>query len=156
MWEAFSGRVPQPEPGPLQAHHTSSVVDTKDALTVRCQRGRCGPARSRAPVTGRSPLLRRARRDRRRGSGCSTTPSALSAKQRRPAAAFVECEVGGQVLWGRHRHQHGDRIAEGGPVRSQPRKPQLADIQAHPGPPSRPTTRYGTRVLQLYGVPYIG
>ena len=66
MWAAFSAEYLAPGRVALQAHHTSSVVDAKDALSVEVSVDGDGP-----PDRGRGQradlrVLRRARLDRRR------------------------------------------------------------------------------------------
>ena len=75
MWAAFSAEYLAPGRVALQAHHTSSVVDSQGRAERGGQRGRRrAPDRGRR-ATGRSP--RSATRSARSGStsACSTTPS---------------------------------------------------------------------------------
>ena len=100
MWEAFSAEYLSPGRVALQAHHTSSVVDTKDALTVEVSVEGAG---RQIEGTGNGPIS--AFCDALGAIGVEVrvldyTEHALSAGSDAQAAAFVECEVGGQVLWG--------------------------------------------------------
>ena len=106
----------------LQAHHTSSVVDAKDALTAEISVD--GQARQ-IEGTGNGPIS--AFCDALGSLGIEVrvldyAEHALSAGSDAQAAAYVECEVGGRRLVGRRRrHQHGDRLAAGRAVGGQPR-----------------------------------
>jgi 2-isopropylmalate synthase len=100
MWEAFSAEYLTPGRVVLQAHHTSSVVDAKDALTVEVSVD--GAARQ-IEGAGNGPIS--AFCDALGSIGTEVrvldyTEHALSAGSDAQAAAFVECEVGEQVLWG--------------------------------------------------------
>jgi 2-isopropylmalate synthase len=100
MWEAFSAEYLTPGRVALQAHHTSSVVDTKDALTVEVSVdgvGRQIEGAGNGPISAFCDALGSI------GVGVRVldyTEHALSAGSDAQAAAFVECEVGEQVLWG--------------------------------------------------------
>jgi 2-isopropylmalate synthase len=100
MWEAFAATYLAPGPVALEAHHTSSVVDAKDALTVDVRVD--GQARQIEGV-GNGPIS--AFCDALGSLGTAVrvldyTEHALSAGSDAQAAAYVECEVGGQTLWG--------------------------------------------------------
>jgi 2-isopropylmalate synthase len=100
MWEAFSAEYLSPGRVALQAHHTSSAVESKDALTVEVSvdgAGRQIEGAGNGPISAFCDAL---------GSiGVQVrvldyTEHALSAGSDAQAAAYVECEVGGEVLWG--------------------------------------------------------
>jgi 2-isopropylmalate synthase len=100
MWEAFSAEYLSPGRVALQAQHTSSAVDAKDALTVEV---RVDGAGRQIEGAGNGPIS--AFCDALSSIGIEVrvldyTEHALSAGSDAQAAAFVECEVGGQVLWG--------------------------------------------------------
>jgi len=100
MWEAFSAEYLSPGRVALQAHHTSSVVDTKDALTVDVSvdgAGRQIEGAGNGPISAFCDALGAVGVEVR---VLDYTEHALSAGSDAQAAAFVECEVGGQVLWG--------------------------------------------------------
>jgi 2-isopropylmalate synthase len=100
MWEAFSAEYLSPGRVALQAHHTSSVVDTKDALTVDVSvdgAGRQIEGAGNGPISAFCDALGAIGVEVR---VLDYTEHALSAGSDAQAAAFVECEVGGQVLWG--------------------------------------------------------
>jgi 2-isopropylmalate synthase len=100
MWEAFSAEYLTPGRVALQAHHTSSVVDAKDALTVEVSVdgvGRQIEGAGNGPISAFCDALGSI------GVGVRVldyTEHALSAGSDAQAAAFVECEVGERVLWG--------------------------------------------------------
>jgi len=100
MWEAFSAEYLTPGRVALQAHHTSSAVDAKDALTVEVSVDGVG---RQIEGVGNGPIS--AFCDALGSIGVEVrvldyTEHALSAGSDAQAAAFVECEVGEQVLWG--------------------------------------------------------
>jgi len=100
MWEAFSAEYLTPGRVALQAHHTSSAVDAKDALTVEVSVNGVG---RQIDGVGNGPIS--AFCDALGSIGVEVrvldyTEHALSAGSDAQAAAFVECEVGEQVLWG--------------------------------------------------------
>ena len=100
MWEAFSAEYLSPGRVALQAHHTSSAVESKDALTVEVSVDGAG---RQIEGTGNGPIS--AFCDALGSIGIEVrvldyTEHALSAGSDAQAAAFVECEVGGEVLWG--------------------------------------------------------
>jgi 2-isopropylmalate synthase len=100
MWEAFSAEYLSPGRVALQAHHTSSAVESKDALTVEVSVDGAG---RQIEGTGNGPIS--AFCDALGSIGVEVrvldyTEHALSAGSDAQAAAYVECEVGGDVLWG--------------------------------------------------------
>ena len=100
MWEAFLAEYLSPGRVALQAHHTSSAVESKDALTVEVSVDGAG---LQIEGTGNGPIS--AFCDALGSIGVEVrvldyTEHALSAGSDAQAAAFVECEVGGEVLWG--------------------------------------------------------
>jgi 2-isopropylmalate synthase len=100
MWEAFSAEYLAEGPATLLAHHTSSVVDAKDALIVELQLD--GQERQ-IEGTGNGPIS--AFCDALNSVGAEVrvldyAEHALSAGSDAQAAAYVECEIGGQTLWG--------------------------------------------------------
>jgi len=100
MWEAFSAEYLSPGQVALLAHHTSSAVESKDALTVEVSVDGAG---LQIEGTGNGPIS--AFCDALGSIGVEVrvldyTEHALSAGSDAQAAAFVECEVGGEVLWG--------------------------------------------------------
>ena len=100
MWEAFSAEYLSPGRVALQAHHTSSAVESKDALTVEVSVDGAG---RQIEGTGNGPIS--AFCDALGSIGVEIrvldyTEHALSAGSDAQAAAYVECEVGGDVLWG--------------------------------------------------------
>ena len=100
MWEAFAAEYLAAGPVALQAHHTSSVVDAKDALTVEVRVD--GQTREIEGV-GNGPIS--AFCDALASLGITVrvldyTEHALSAGSDAQAAAYVECDVGGQTMWG--------------------------------------------------------
>jgi 2-isopropylmalate synthase len=100
MWEAFSAEYLAPGRVALQAQHTSSAVDAKDALTVEVSvdgAGRQIEGAGNGPISAFCDALGSIGIDVR---VLDYTEHALSAGSDAQAAAFVECEVGGQVLWG--------------------------------------------------------
>jgi 2-isopropylmalate synthase len=100
MWEAFAAEYLAAGQVALRAHHTSSVVDAKDALTVEVRVD--GQAREIEGV-GNGPIS--AFCDALASLGVTVrvldyTEHALSAGSDAQAAAYVECDVDGQTLWG--------------------------------------------------------
>jgi 2-isopropylmalate synthase len=100
MWEAFAAEYLAAGQVALRAHHTSSVVDAKDALTVEVRVD--GQAREIEGV-GNGPIS--AFCDALASLGIAVrvldyTEHALSAGSDAQAAAYVECDVDGQTLWG--------------------------------------------------------
>jgi 2-isopropylmalate synthase len=100
MWEAFADEYLAPGPMALQAHHTSSVVDAKDALTAEV--GVDGQVRQ-VEGLGNGPIS--AFCDALGSLGIEVrvldyNEHALSAGSDAQAAAYVECEVDGRTLWG--------------------------------------------------------
>jgi 2-isopropylmalate synthase len=100
IWEAFAAEYLSAGPVTLQAHRTSSVVDAKDAVTAEVSVD--GQARQIEGV-GNGPIS--AFCDALGSLGIEVrvldyTEHALSAGSDAQAAAYVECEVGGQTGWG--------------------------------------------------------
>ena len=100
MWEAFSGEYLAPGTVALLAHHTSSVVDAKDALTVDIQ---IDGQEHQVEGTGNGPIS--AFCDALAAVGIEVrvldyAEHALSAGSDAQAAAYVECEVNGHPWWG--------------------------------------------------------
>jgi 2-isopropylmalate synthase len=100
MWEAFAAEYLSAGGLTLQAHRTSSAVDAKDAVTAEVSVD--GQARQIEGV-GNGPIS--AFCDALGSLGIDVrvldyTEHALSAGSDAQAAAYVECEVGGQARWG--------------------------------------------------------
>jgi len=100
MWEAFEAEYLGTGRVALLEHHTSSVMDTKDALSVEVSVDGVG---RQIEGVGNGPIS--AFCDALASVGVAVrvldyTEHALSAGSDAQAAAFVECEVGGQALWG--------------------------------------------------------
>jgi 2-isopropylmalate synthase len=100
MWEAFSDAYLAPGTVALLAHHTSSVVDAKDALTVDIQ---ADGAEHQVEGAGNGPIS--AFCDALASIGMDVrvldyAEHALSAGGDALAAAYVECLVRDQVYWG--------------------------------------------------------
>jgi 2-isopropylmalate synthase len=100
MWEAFAAEYLSAGPVTLQSHRTSSVVDAKDAVTAEVSVD--GQARQIEGV-GNGPIS--AFCDALGSLGIEVrvldyTEHALSAGSDAQAAAYVECEIGGQTGWG--------------------------------------------------------
>ncbi len=100
MWEAFAAEYLSAGALTLQAHRTSSAVDAKDAVTAEVSVD--GQARQIEGV-GNGPIS--AFCDALGSLGIDVrvldyTEHALSAGSDAQAAAYVECEVGGQARWG--------------------------------------------------------
>ena len=100
MWEAFSAEYLAPGRVALQAHHTSSVVDTKDALSVEVSvdgEGRQIEGVGNGPISAFCDALTSIGVEVRVRD---YTEHALTAGSDAQAAAYVECEIGGETLWG--------------------------------------------------------
>jgi 2-isopropylmalate synthase len=100
MWEVFAAEYLAAGPVALQAHHASSVVDTKDVLTAEVRAD--GQARQIEGV-GNGPISAFCDALGSLGIGVRVldyTEHALSAGSDAQAAAYVECEVDGHTLWG--------------------------------------------------------
>src|SRR5215468_7524564 len=100
MWEAFAAEYLAAAPMALRAHHASSVADARHVLTAEVGVG--GQVR-RVEGVGNGPIS--AFCDALGSLGIDVrvldyTEHALSAGSDAQAAAYVECEVGGQTLWG--------------------------------------------------------
>jgi len=100
MWEAFAAEYLAAGPMELKAHHASSVVDAKDVLTAEV--GVDGHVRQveglgNGPISAFCDALGSLGIDVR---VLDYTEHALSAGSDAQAAAYVECEVGGQARWG--------------------------------------------------------
>ena len=100
MWEAFSAEYLAEGPATLLAHHTSSVVDAKDALAVEL---RLDGQERQIEGTGNGPIS--AFCDALNSVGATVrvldyAEHALSSGSDAQAASYVECEIGGQTLWG--------------------------------------------------------
>ena len=122
MWEAFAAEyLCRRAAVTLQAHHTSSAVDAKDALTVEVSvDGEAAPDRGRRQRADLR-VLRRARLDRDRGAGARLHRARAVGGQRRPGGRVRRVRGRRPDAVGRRRgHQHGDRVAAGGAVRGQP------------------------------------
>jgi len=100
MWEAFSAEYLAPGPVRLDAHHTSSVVNAKDALTVEILvsgEQRTIEGAGNGPISAFCDALGSIGIDVR---VLDYAEHALSAGSDAQAAAYVECEVGGHTCWG--------------------------------------------------------
>ncbi len=100
MWDAFAAEYLSAGAVTLQAHRTSSVVDAKDAVTAEVSVD--GQARQIEGV-GNGPIS--AFCDALGSLGIEVrvldyTEHALSAGSDAQAAAYVECDIGGQTGWG--------------------------------------------------------
>ncbi|MBO0771239.1 MAG: 2-isopropylmalate synthase [Actinobacteria bacterium] len=100
MWQAFSAEYLAPGRVALLAHHTSAAVDAKDVLTVEVSVD--GEARQ-LEGEGNGPIS--AFCDALGSIGAPVrvldyAEHALSAGSDAQAAAYVECEIGGEVMWG--------------------------------------------------------
>ncbi len=121
MWEAFSAEYLSTGRVALQAHHTSSAVECQGRADRGGQRGRRRPADRGHGQRADLRVLRRARLDRHRGAGARLHRARPVRRQRRPGGRVRR--VRGErpdAVGGRRGHQHGDRVAEGGPVRGEP------------------------------------
>ena len=100
MWEAFSAEYLAPGPVRLDAHHASSVVNAKDALTVEILvdgEPRTIEGAGNGPISAFCDALGSLGIDVR---VLDYAEHALSAGSDAQAAAYVECEVGGHTCWG--------------------------------------------------------
>jgi 2-isopropylmalate synthase len=100
MWQAFSAEYLAPGRVALLSHHTSAAVDAKDVLTVEVSVD--GEARQ-LEGEGNGPIS--AFCDALGSIGAPVrvldyAEHALSAGSDAQAAAYVECEIGGEVMWG--------------------------------------------------------
>ena len=100
MWQAFSAEYLAPGRVALLSHHTSAAVDAKDVLTVEVSVD--GEARQ-LEGEGNGPIS--AFCDALGSIGAPVrvldyAEHALSAGSDAQAAAYVECEIGGEVRWG--------------------------------------------------------
>jgi 2-isopropylmalate synthase len=100
MWEAFSAEYLTAGPVSLLAHHTSSVVDAKDVLTVEV---RIDGEQRQIEGVGNGPIS--AFCDALSSVGVAVrvldyAEHALTAGSDAQAAAYVECEIGGRIWWG--------------------------------------------------------
>jgi 2-isopropylmalate synthase len=100
MWQAFSDEYLADGTMALLGHHTSSVVDAKDALTVEI---RANGQPRQVEGTGNGPIS--AFCDALASVGIEVrvldyAEHALSAGSDAQAAAYVECEIGGRAWWG--------------------------------------------------------
>jgi 2-isopropylmalate synthase len=100
MWQAFSAEYLAEGSAALLAHHASSVVDAKDALTVEL---RLDGQERQIEGSGNGPIS--AFCDALNSVGAIVrvldyAEHALSAGSDAQAAAYVECEIDGQTLWG--------------------------------------------------------
>ena len=100
MWEAFSDEYLARGTVALLAHHTSSVVDAKDALTVDIQ---VDGQEHQVEGAGNGPIS--AFCDALATVGIEVrvldyAEHALSAGSDAQAAAYVECEMDGRPWWG--------------------------------------------------------
>jgi 2-isopropylmalate synthase len=100
MWEAFSAEYLAGGPAALLAHRASSVVDAKDALTVELL---LDGRQQQIEGTGNGPISAFCDALSSVGSAIRVldyAEHALSAGSDAQAAAYVECEIDGQTLWG--------------------------------------------------------
>ncbi|MGH3326939.1 MAG: 2-isopropylmalate synthase [Streptomycetales bacterium] len=105
MWAIFeseylSGQASDDAPLALLAHHTSAAVDEKDALTVEVRVDGVGQV---LQGTGNGPIAAFVEALSRVGHDVRVLDyheHALSAGDDAKAAAYLECLVGGRVLWG--------------------------------------------------------
>jgi len=100
MWQAFSDEYLADGAMALLGHHTSSVVDAKDALSVEI---RADGQPRQVEGTGNGPIS--AFCDALASVGIDVrvldyAEHALSAGSDAQAAAYVECEIGGRAWWG--------------------------------------------------------
>jgi 2-isopropylmalate synthase len=100
MWQAFSGEYLADGRLALLSHHTSSVVDSKDALAVEV--GLDG-VEHQVEGVGNGPIS--AFCDALGSLGIDVrvldySEHAMSAGSDAKAAAYVECEIGGDIYWG--------------------------------------------------------
>ena len=100
MWEAFAAEYLSAGAVTLQAHRTASAVDAKDAVTAEVSvdgRARQIEGVGNGPISAFCDALGSLGIDVR---VLDYTEHALSAGSDAQAAAYVECEVGGQARWG--------------------------------------------------------
>jgi 2-isopropylmalate synthase len=100
MWELFAAEYLADGPVALLAHHTSSAVDAKDALSVDVS---VDGVPRRIEGTGNGPISAFCDALAAVGIGVRVLDyreHALAAGSDAQAAAYVECEVGGQARWG--------------------------------------------------------
>lgn len=100
MWEAFAAGYLAPGPVVLHAHHTSSVVDAKDALTVEVRvdgQERQIEGAGNGPISAFCDALGSLGIDVR---VLDYAEHAMAAGADAQAASYVECEIGGEVRWG--------------------------------------------------------
>jgi len=100
MWQAFSDEYLADGAMALLGHHTSSVVDAKDALSAEI---RADGQPRQVEGTGNGPIS--AFCDALASVGIDVrvldyAEHALSAGSDAQAAAYVECEIGGRAWWG--------------------------------------------------------
>jgi 2-isopropylmalate synthase len=100
MWDIFRGTYFADGPLTLLDHYTSAAVESKDALTVEV---RSGGETHQLEGFGNGPIS--AFCDALGSTGIEVrvldyTEHAMSAGSDAQAAAYVECTVGGQTLWG--------------------------------------------------------
>ncbi|HEY2442213.1 MAG TPA: 2-isopropylmalate synthase [Streptosporangiaceae bacterium] len=100
MWDIFGAEYFGPGPLALLDHYTSAAVESKDALTVEVRVD--GEARLLEGI-GNGPISAFCDALGSVGIGVRVldyAEHAMSAGSDAQAAAYVECEVGGQTLWG--------------------------------------------------------
>jgi 2-isopropylmalate synthase len=100
MWQAFFGEYLAEGPVALLTHQTSSVVDAKHALSVEIRvdgEPRQVEGAGNGPISAFCDALASVGIDVR---VLDYAEHALSAGSDAQAAAYVECEIGGQVWWG--------------------------------------------------------
>jgi 2-isopropylmalate synthase len=100
MWQAFSDEYLAEGPVALLTHQTSSVVDRKHALSVEIRvdgQPRQVEGAGNGPISAFCDALASVGIDVR---VLDYTEHALSAGSDAQAAAYVECEIGGQFWWG--------------------------------------------------------
>jgi 2-isopropylmalate synthase len=101
MWEIFSAEYLATGPLALLDHQTSSVVESKHALTAEISvdgRARQVEGVGNGPISAFCDAL--ATIDIRAPRVLDYTEHALTEGTDAQAAAYVECEIGGQVYWG--------------------------------------------------------
>ena len=100
MWETFAAEYLSGGTVALEGHHASSVVDAKDVLTAEV---RLDGQASQIEGVGNGPISAFCDALGSLGIGVRVldyTEHALSAGSDAQAAAYVECDVDGQTLWG--------------------------------------------------------
>jgi len=100
MWQAFSDEYLADGAMALLGHHTSSVVDAKDALSVEIRtdgQPRQVEGTGNGPISAFCDALASVGMDVR---VLDYAEHALSAGSDAQAAAYVECEIGGRAWWG--------------------------------------------------------